>query len=153
MNRDSARVMNALDHLKADHQKIRDLFVSLRESSTIPEKREVFQGIRDALELHSHVEETVFYPAFQAHEDFADLVAEALEDHQEMRDIIDEIEDTDEEEDFVDLLDELVDTVERHIEDEEHDFFDEASTVLNDNELNSLGARIAELKSEMSQAA
>ncbi|MCM2324157.1 MAG: hemerythrin domain-containing protein [Oligoflexia bacterium] len=145
--------MNALDLLKADHQKMRDLFVAFRESAGIPEKKEFFEKIRREVEMHANVEETVFYPLFNDDEELAELVAEALEDHQEMRDIIDEILDAEEDEDFIDLMDELIDTIERHVEVEEDELFLELVESMTPTELDELGRRILETKDEISEAA
>ncbi|MCM2277885.1 MAG: hemerythrin domain-containing protein [Oligoflexia bacterium] len=145
--------MNALDLLKADHQRLRDLFVAFRESAGVPEKREFHRKIKRELESHTTVEEGVFYPAFNDDEDFSELIADALEDHQEMRDILDEIDDAEEDEDFIDLMDELIDTAERHVEAEEDEFFVEVAERLSFPELEELGRRMGELRDEISEAA
>lgn len=148
--------MDALNLLKADHQRLRDLFVTLRETEKQDERKELLDQIKDELELHSHLEETGFYPAFNEYEEMSDLVAESLEDHQEMRDIIDEIEDAEKDEDedeVMDLWDELIDTVERHMETEEVDFFNEARQVLTEQEWAELGERLSQLKDQIGAAA
>lgn len=155
--------MNALEILKADHQKIRDLFVSLRESNEIDEKRDIYDRIREEIEIHSEIEESTFYPGFSAYGEMAELVAEMIEDHEEIEDILGEIEENEEMleeegegngvDEFLDLLDELVDAVERHIEIEETEFFDEASRLMSESELESLGRELIEAREEISRAA
>jgi len=61
--------MNALDLLKSDHDRI-DGLIDRFEDATSPEvQREVFERLRDEIELHAHVVETVFYPHFQSKSD------------------------------------------------------------------------------------
>lgn len=144
--------MTALDVLKSEHQKIRDLIVAVRECATIAEKRDVFDELRDQIEKHTELEETAFYPALEEHEDLVEFAADALEDHQEMLDIIDEVEDTaasadlDEDveaaDDFGDLLDELIDTMERHMEHEETEMVSEIERVLGPDRMRVLADRL-----------
>jgi len=54
--------MDAFQLLKADHRKVAQLFDQL-ESADGRAKLQVFQEIKTALELHTQIEETYFYPA------------------------------------------------------------------------------------------
>jgi len=147
--------MNALDILRSDHQRIRDLFVALREADSVAEKRDLYETIRDELERHTELEEEGFYPAFQDGfgDDIADIVSDALEDHQEMRDILNDIEDAGDDEDLVDLMEELMDLVDSHIQDEESVLFDELLETVEESQLEAIGQRLQELKKSTPRAA
>jgi len=54
--------MDAFNLLKADHRKVEKLFSEL-ESARGQAKMRVFEQIKTELELHTHIEETIFYPA------------------------------------------------------------------------------------------
>ena len=77
--------MNALEFLKEDHQKVKGLFQEIRKSSDRSKQKELFDRVDTELEIHAHIEETVFYPAIEEHEELKDMIAEALEEHQEAK--------------------------------------------------------------------
>lgn len=76
------------------------------------------------MEIHAHIEETVFYPAIEDHEELKDMVAEALEEHQEATTLLEELEELGaESHDFGSKLQELIEAVEHHVEEEEGEMF------------------------------
>jgi len=78
------------------------------------------------------LEETVFYPvlAEQADEEGKGLVREALQDHQQIRDLIATLQDVEEDEAFETRFHALRDHVNQHVEDEETTMFPQATQVL-----------------------
>ena len=78
--------MDALEILKQDHQKVKELFHEATRG------KDLFDKIDTELEIHGHIEETVFYPALEQHEELKDMVAEALEEHQEVKMLLEELE-------------------------------------------------------------
>ena len=82
--------------------------------------------------IHMLLEETVFYPAFaeQADEEGKQLVSEALQDHQQLRDLIATLQDVAEDEAFETRFQALRDHMDQHVEDEETTIFPEAAEVL-----------------------
>ena len=78
--------MNAIELLKADHDKVRGLFEQLTNTTKRAEKTraELVEKIRLELDVHTQIEEEIFYPAFKEavgeSEDEA-MVFEALEEH------------------------------------------------------------------------
>ena len=112
--------MNALDILKQDHQKVKGLFQEIRKDSDRGRQKELFDKIDTELEIHTHIEETVFYPAVDEHEEFKDMIAEALEEHQEAKSLLDELEELGaDDHDFGSKLQQLMEAVEHHVEEEE----------------------------------
>jgi len=84
--------MNALDLLKQDHDQIRDLFA---EAKTYTDMRRLFDSIKNALEVHTHLEETIFYPEYQNHERLKDLVQDAQAQHGLIKELLQDLERTD----------------------------------------------------------
>jgi Hemerythrin HHE cation binding domain len=70
--------IDALELLKQDHQKVKGLFKET-EGAENSRKKQLFDQIDIELEIHAHIEETVFYPAIEKHEELKDMVAEARE--------------------------------------------------------------------------
>jgi hemerythrin superfamily protein len=132
--------MNALEVLKQDHQKVKDLFQQARQGSDGNKRKELFDKIDTALEIHTHIEETIFYPAIDEHDEFKDMVAEALEEHQEAKSLLDELEELGaDDHDFGSKLQQLMEAVEHHVEEEEGEMFPKVQEVFGEDELEQLG--------------
>ena len=132
--------MNALDILKQDHQKVKGLFQEMRKDSDRGRQKELFDKIDTELEIHTHIEETVFYPAVDEHEEFKDMIAEAREEHQEAKSLLDELEELGaDDHDFGSKLQQLMEAVEHHVEEEEGEMFPKIQEVFDEDELEELG--------------
>ena len=81
---------DAIAMLTADHRQVRALFQQYADTSDPYLKQIIAEHVFAELTLHMLLEETVFYPAFaeQADEEGKRLVSEALQDHQQLRDLI-----------------------------------------------------------------
>jgi hemerythrin-like domain-containing protein len=142
--------MNAIALLKADHEHIKRLFRTYETAAegTSQDKQVIAEQIFTELEVHSQIEEELFYPAVRAKTDQEgqDRVAESLEDHQAVEALIEILRTLDpQDEEFAARFEELMDTAEAHIEDEEEELFPEAEERLSD-ELERLGTRMQERK-------
>ena len=74
-----AQPQDAIAMLKADHQKVRDLFHQYEAMRDPSAKREVAEQVFMELETHAQLEENVFYPAVNEEtEDGPALVKESL---------------------------------------------------------------------------
>jgi hemerythrin superfamily protein len=99
------------------------------------------------LEIHAHIEETVFYPALEEHEELKQMVAEALEGHEEVKTLLAEIEDLGSESyDFGAKLQELMEAVEHHVSEEEGEMFPKVRDVFEESELAQLGKELESAK-------
>jgi hemerythrin superfamily protein len=141
------RSMNALEVLKGDHQKVKGLFQEVRQATDQPKRKELFNKIDTELEIHAHIEETVFYPVIEEHEEFKDMVAEALEEHQEAKALLGELEELGaDNHDFGSKLAELMEAVEHHVEEEEGEMFPKILEVFDQDELEQLGQELESAK-------
>ena len=139
--------MNALEVLKQDHQKVKGLFKEATGSLDQNKRKELFDKIDTELEIHAHIEETVFYPALETHEELKDLVAEALEEHQEVKIMLEELEELgSESHDFGSKLQELIESVEHHVEEEEGEMFPKVREVFDESQLEQLGQELESAK-------
>ena len=112
---------DAIAMLTADHRQVRALFQQYADTPDPYLKQIIAEHVFAELTLHMLLEETVFYPAFaeQADEEGKRLVSEALQDHQQLRDLIATLQDVDEDEAFETRFQALRDHVDQHVEDEE----------------------------------
>ena len=132
--------MNALELLKQDHQKVKGLFQDVRKGSDRGKQKELFNKIDAELHIHTHIEETVFYPAIEEQEELKDMVAEALEEHQEAKMLLEELEELGaDNHDFGSKLQQLMEAVEHHVEEEEGEMFPKIRQVFDEDELEQLG--------------
>jgi hypothetical protein len=134
--------MDAFELLKADHKKVAELF-DLLDTATGKRKLDVFKRIKSELEVHTHVEETIFYPALEKPKETHDLALEAYEEHNVVKALLAELSGarsaTDEWQAKAKVLRE---NVEHHVDEEENELFDKADDALSDEEIESLGERM-----------
>jgi hemerythrin superfamily protein len=123
---------DAIAMLRADHRQVRALFQQYADTSDPYLKQIIAEHVFAELILHMLLEETVFYPAFaeQADEEGQRLVRDALQDHQQLRDLIATLQDVDEDAAFETRFQALRDRVNQHFEDEETTMFLQAAQVL-----------------------
>ena len=114
--------------IKKDHQEVASFFRRLKAAEGFSETSEqLFAQLREDLELHAHAEERVWYPTLQEAEGTQELVEEALDDHELVRDLLDELAASRmDDEAWNEKLEVLEEHVENHVEDEEGDIFDVA---------------------------
>ncbi len=140
--------MNALDILKKDHDKVKELFAEYDTlSGDGAKKNEVAQTVLRELELHSRIEEDIFYPAMRARsgKEGKELVKHSVSEHHEIDDLVAELRDADPSDpDFDDRFQELMEDVEEHIEEEETEMFPKAQIL--GKELETLGKQMMEEK-------
>jgi hemerythrin-like domain-containing protein len=134
--------MKAFDLLKADHRKVEELFTQL-ESASGARKLSVFNQIKTELELHTQLEEKIFYPALEEPEETHDLVLEAYEEHAMVKKLLRELSRArTANEEWQSKTKVLQENVEHHVEEEENELFPKADQALSDEELDELGQRM-----------
>src|SRR5262249_26298253 len=119
---------DTIEMLTVDHRQVHALFQQYADTPDTYLKQIIAEHVFAELTLHMLLEETVFYPAFaeQAEEEGKQLVNEALQDHQEIKALIETLQETDDDAAFEAGFQELRAQVEQHIEDEEARMFPEA---------------------------
>jgi iron-sulfur cluster repair protein YtfE (RIC family) len=123
---------DAIAMLTADHRQVRALFQQYADTPDLYLRQIIAEHVFAELTLHMLLEETVFYPAVaeQADEEGKRLVHEARQDHQQLRDLMETLEATDDDAAFETRFHTLRDHVERHFEEEETMMFPQAAQVL-----------------------
>lgn len=134
--------MDAFELLKKDHKKVAQLFDRL-EAASGNSKLKVFSEIKSELELHAHVEETIFYPAIEKPEETHDLTLEAYEEHKVVKTLLEELSGAKSADDEWQAKAKVLrENVEHHVDEEENELFDKADNVLSDEEIEKLGSRM-----------
>ena len=144
--------MNAFQLLKEDHQKVSGIFQQLEPTTERAEKTrtELFARLRDELDVHARIEETVFYPAIKQAAETREIVLEGFEEHHVVKLLLKELEsvpvDT---EQWTAKLKVLKENVEHHVEEEEQEMFQKARQVLSEEQINQLGEQMEEEKKRL----
>jgi hemerythrin superfamily protein len=128
---------SAIEMLKADHRKVRTLFQQYQSTTDQKRKRQIAEQVFVELEVHAQLEEMVFYPAFDsaADEEGKDLVEEARQEHQKVKELIAELRGMDALDEAFDMqFQELMGDVEHHVQEEETEMFPEAEEVLGEED-------------------
>jgi len=140
--------MDAFELLKTDHRKVAELF-DLLESASGKRKLDVFKRIKSELEVHTHIEETIFYPALERPEETHDLTLEAYEEHKVVKGLLSELSQARSADDEWQAKAKVLrENVEHHVEEEENELFDKADDALSDEEIETLGNRMAAEKAK-----
>ena len=141
--------MDALSLLKADHDKGKRMLAEGEKTTERAEKTrtEVFETLKAEMMLHERIEEEIFDPALKEHPKAKDIVLEGYEEHHVVDEIMGELETTPvTDETWGAKFTVMKENIEHHIEEEEGDMFRQARQVFDADELEQLGARMAELK-------
>jgi hemerythrin superfamily protein len=146
---------DAVELLKADHQKVKRLFDQLdtmtKQGVSDDEKAALVAKIRDELSVHESVENEVFFPAVREILRKKDVLQEATEDQEEAGDAIQALGDLKPGEAGYDKkLSELGDKIAAHAAEEERDVFPQVKKSNIDKE--ALGEKMSARKEELKQA-
>lgn len=148
--------MDALKLLQEDHDKVRKLFKSFDASSSEDKQVETFEKIKKEVETHSHIEETIFYPAIQelGDDELSGLVDESLEEHAAVAELLEKIDgDKEDGEALKSGVKELEEKIEHHAGEEESEMFPKIRKAMDQKELDSLGKDLQEEKKSYGMAA
>ncbi len=142
--------MNALELLKQDHQKVKQLLTSAKEARDKNEQKKLFREIKTELDTHARIEEAIFYPAVQEQEELKGMVLESLEEHRQVKTLLRELSRVTAGSDkFKAKLKVLADNVEHHAEEEEEGkMFPKVRKVFNSSELDELGQELEAAKTK-----
>jgi hemerythrin superfamily protein len=144
--------MDAIALLKDDHRKVKKIFSDLNKEKD--DRRSLFRELDSELTVHAEIEEKVFYPAAKNAEPTRDLVLESIEEHKQIKMVLGDLEKADMRTDeWAAGLKVLQEDVEHHIGEEEDDLFPKVKKLLSASELQELGARMEQMKSERLAAA
>ena len=141
--------MDALELLKQDHEKVSELLERGQEADP-KQRKQIFKEIKNELDTHARIEETIFYPAMEEHEELKDMVLESLEEHKQMKTVLRELAKlSPNSERFKPKFKVLKDNVEHHaVEEEEGKMFPKIQKIVDKSELEQLGEELEAAKSK-----
>jgi len=148
----SGQVTEATALLKADHQKVAALFEQFENAQQPSRKKEIFREIKVALDVHTKLEEEIFYREAdeQGETKLHELLEEARGEHEKVKDLIRDAAGRDPDSGEFDAgVAAIKGAVEHHVEEEEGEMFPQVRTTFTADELRDLGRRMQERQAEL----
>jgi hypothetical protein len=146
--------MDALTLLTADHNRVRGLFTRFQAAHEADDTRtatELAAKIFEELEVHTTIEEAVFYPAItDTSDEVHELVVESFEEHRVAKELIAEARTlSPEDERWPAKIKVLIENVEHHAGEEESEMWPPLRKGLSGEQLESLGDQLEAKKREL----
>jgi hemerythrin-like domain-containing protein len=148
--------MDAITLLTDDHKKVRALLTELADTTNRAEKTrtELLAKIAKEIEVHTTIEEEIFYPAFKDAGEKSDdnkMFFEAMEEHRAAGDLVlpDLLKTNVTSDQFGGRAKVLKELIEHHADEEEKEMFPRARTLLGKEALVELGERLQARKQEL----
>ena len=142
--------MKATTLLHQDHERVNDLFRQFESSQA--SRKQLFDEIKNELQVHAEIEEEIFYPAVrQARSaNSEDLVIEAMQEHKGVDLMLDELSTMNPDDELYAVkMGELKNAVVHHVEEEESKVFQQAIVSFTDEALEQLGQELQERKESL----
>jgi hemerythrin superfamily protein len=136
--------MHAIELLLDDHEQVASLFDRVRANHGTAD-HSLFEKIKAAIEVHKHIEETLFYPrlADEGDEELKKAVDMAIEEHRQVNLYLKELSELgDNDERFAPRLKMIMEDVEHHVEEEEEWMFPLVENQFDEYVLEKLGAEM-----------
>jgi hemerythrin superfamily protein len=135
-------MMDAVSLIEQDHRHVEDLFTQFETAG-----RQAYKTKDDlVLQITSELQA-------MAAEEGKELVQEAVEEHQQVKQLLAELgQMTAEDDGFDDKVQLLIDNVRHHVEEEESEMLPQARQVLGEDRLRQLGERMADRKEQLGSA-
>jgi hemerythrin superfamily protein len=146
--------MDAIELLTGDHQRVRGLFTrfkAAKESDDLAEMTTLATKILTELDVHSRIEEEIFYPELSdLTDEVHDTIVEGIEEHAVVKNLMAEIGSMEPNtEDWAAKVTVLIENVEHHADEEESDLFPKVRSNTNADLRSSLADRMEARKAEL----
>ena len=113
-------------------------------------REEAFGKLKEALDVHAHIEETILYPVLKKEAATRDITFEGVEEHHVVKSLLAELAGMAvDSEKWTAKVKVLQENVEHHVEEEETRMFKLAREVLTKEEIDDLGNRLEAEKNKV----
>jgi hemerythrin superfamily protein len=143
--------IDAIALLKTDHRKVKNLFARYESAGNFSTKHLIAEQVFTELDLHTQLEENVFYPAYEemTGKKGTQLVADSRLAHEHVRELMIELQGIDLDEAVFEVkFHDLMGIVREHVAEEENAMFPEAEQILAD-QLEDLMDHMVALKQQL----
>lgn len=144
---------DAIHLLRNDHRGVDQLFTLLEAEDDPERKASLIEQAAELLRVHTSVEEEVLYPTIQSEVSGGrKLAKDAMQEHQEVNELLDELEQTDPASpEADDLVRQLIEGFRQHVEEEEGQdgLFAALREALGQDGIYELGGKIGDMKARL----
>ena len=146
--------MNAIDLLKADHERVKAILTQLSESTErgVKKRTDLLAKLEMEITIHTRLEEEILYPAFKdaGGKELDIMYYEAKEEHRTVDALVlPDLKATDPASlEFSGRVKVVKELLEHHIEEEEEEMFPQAKKLLGNATLEELGAEMEKMKAQ-----
>ncbi|CAI8737061.1 DNA nickase [Pseudomonas sp. IT-P12] len=146
--------MNAIDLLKADHEKVKGILTQLSESTdrALKKRSDLLGKLEMEISIHTRLEEEILYPAFKeaGGKEQDVMYFEAKEEHRTVDSLVlPDLKQTDPgTPEFAGRVKVVKELLEHHIEEEETEMFPQAKKLLGKAKLDELGQQMEKMKAD-----
>jgi hemerythrin superfamily protein len=149
-SRSSTAQPDAIARLIADHRQVEEWFGQFESTRSDDRKRKLAQQVCQALEVHTQIEEEIFYPAFLEATEEENIHHEAEVEHEGAKKLIAQIESSGPDDDYYDArVKVLSGMIKHHVNEEEKRDGMFAKARKSDMDLKVLGEQLASRKAEL----
>jgi hemerythrin-like domain-containing protein len=148
--------MNVFTLLKSDHKKVAGILEKIDATTErgVKTREELFAQLKTELDVHTRIEETIFYPALKKADETRDITLEAFEEHRLVKQLLGELDSLGKgQEEWTAKFTVLKESIEHHVEEEEGEMFTKARKVLREEDADALGTQMEAAKAEQMKAA
>ncbi|MBV6821987.1 hemerythrin domain-containing protein [Pseudomonas sp. PD9R] len=144
--------MNAIDILKADHERVKTILTQLNDSTerAVKKRAELVGKLEMEITIHTRLEEEILYPAYKeaGGKEQEKMYYEAKEEHRTVDSLVlPDLKTTDPSSmEFSGRAKVVKELLEHHIEEEETEMFPEAKKLLGKAKLDELGKQMEMMK-------
>ncbi|MCE6960840.1 hemerythrin domain-containing protein [Cereibacter sphaeroides] len=141
--------------IESSPKRANELFARLVDTSdtAVKTRDRLFSELKDELELQARLEEQHLLPALKKHKETKGLVAEALNDNRETRELLSELERTPKDsEAFGAKVSELQKVFQQHVRDDKKEFLPVVAKALTDEEASAVVEKIEDGKAQLEAA-
>ncbi len=140
---------DAIVMLKQDHKEVARLFAEFeRTTTTAARKKAIVTTVIEKLTVHTHLENTVFYPAVTEHVPaLKDHILESYEEHHVVDLLTAELAGMDPSHvRYFPKFTVVMENVRHHVKEEEHEWFPQVRQAMSRTQLRDVGQAMADLK-------
>jgi hypothetical protein len=146
-------VMDVLDHLRAEHQRIQALFEQIRGERGKQQRKLLYDNISHDIHLHVYAEQNIFYPVFKTYEELTDLLTLSHSKCEGLKTLLRQLDLVDYRSvEFENKILELENHFNDHITQDESDFFTITRKIMNQRERERVGEAFQALENEREEA-
>ncbi|PYT01677.1 MAG: hemerythrin [Acidobacteria bacterium] len=146
--------MNAIELLKEDHDTVDKLFQKVKATPDDNHK-DLFEQIKAELDVHTHIEETIFYPKLKTDgdEELKKITLEGIEEHRQAKMFLKELAAlSDDSEKFEPKLKVLMEDIAHHVQEEEGEMFPMIQEQFDEFTLQELGKEMEKEKAKFGKS-